>query len=371
MKKILFLINTLSGGGAEKVLVDLVNNMDKSKYSITLLTRDLTGIYFKDVASDICVKSINKFKNPLLKKLFNKLLTSVLKPEWVYNLFVKGDYDIEVAFLEGEPTKILSASPNKNKIAWVHTDLYNYYGHEKIFKTIEENGECYRKFNKIICVSESAKVGFKKQFGFDENVYVQYNPVNEKNIIEKAREAIDEIKISSKLKVVTVGRLVQQKGYDRLLSVHRRLIDEEFDYELWIIGDGSDRKSLEKYIMENNLTNSVKLLGFQANPYKFMSAADVFVCSSYVEGFSTVMTEAIILGLPCVTTNCSGMTELIGNSEYGRLIENDEDGIYNGIKSLLTDKKMREKYKDKAKIRRKSFKLSNRISEIEKIFDEI
>lgn len=369
MKRILFLMNTLTGGGAEKVLVDVVNNLDKSKFEVTLQTISDTGIYKDSVDGDVIYKTVIKSKNKLLYRIKSNIFLKKMSSKFFYKKFIEDNYDIEVAFLEGIPTKILAASSNPNKFAWVHTDLYNYYGQTKMFNSVQENAECYKRFKKIFCVSQSAKEGFKKRFGFDENVEVLYNPVDEKNIRKKANELITETKLSDKFKIITVGRLTHPKGYDRLLRVHKRLQDEGFEYELWILGEGNERNKLEQYIQENNLSRSVKLLGFQSNPYKFMKKANLFVCSSRVEGFSTVATEAIILGLPVVTTDCSGMRELLGESQYGIIVSNDESGIYTGIKTMLTDKDKLSGYKRKAQIRGNQFSINETVKRIEEALD--
>lgn len=365
MKKILFLINTLTGGGAEKVLVDLVNNLNTTEYDVTVQTIQDIGIYKNQLNKNIKYKSIISGQNPFLSRLQSHILTHLLPGKMVYNFFIKDNYNVEVAFLEGVPTKILSASPNKNKLAWVHTDLYNYYGHKKIFRTVEENADCYKKFKKIICVSQTAKEGFKKRFGFEENVIVKYNPVDEKNILIKSEENINEIRLNDKFRIITVGRLVYQKGYDRLLRVHKKLMDDGFDYELLILGEGEERRKLEAYIAENNLEDSVILLGFQNNPYKFMKHADLFVCSSRAEGFSTVVTESTILGIPTITTECSGMKELFGDSEYGVVVDNNERNLYDGMKRLLANKELLHNYRHKALERGFSLKIESRMREIE------
>lgn len=369
MKRILFLMNTLTGGGAEKVLVDIVNNLDKDKFDVTLQTICDVGIYKDALNEKVRYKTIIKSKNIFWRKVMGHVLLKRMSPRHFYKMYVDDNYDIEVAFLEGIPTKILAASDNPNKFAWVHIDLYNYYGQTKMFRSVQQNAGCYKRFKKIFCVSQSAKEGFKKRFGFDENVEVLYNPVDENIIKEKANEPITEVEFNDKFKIITVGRLVHQKGYDRLMRVHKRLITEGYDYELWILGEGSERSKLEKYIYENDLCNSVRLLGFHSNPYKFVKKADLFICSSRAEGFSLVVAEALVLGCPVISTNCSGPNELLDESKYGLLVENNEEGIYAGIKTMLTDREKLLDYKKRAQIRGDQFSLKERIRELENKFN--
>lgn len=369
--KILFLINTLTGGGAEKVLVDVVNNIDTEKNVITVQTVADDGIYKDALKENINYKTIIKFKNPFLKKLFTYVINFIVPPKITYKIFIKCDYDYEVAFLEGIPTKLLSCSTNEKskKISWVHTDLFNnFLGHEKLFKSFETYIECYRKYDEIICVSESVKQGFLKKFGNFENLKVIYNPCDDKKILECSLENQTIIPNDNVFKIVTVGRLCEQKGYDRLLRIHNKLIHEEYFHKLYILGEGNKRTELEQYIADNNLSETVNLLGFHKNPYKYMKACDLFVCSSYAEGYSTAVTEALILKIPVVSTNCSGAEELLEYGKYGIVTSNSEEELYNGIKSILADKNLYLKYKNMAVERSNDFKLEKFIKIIEKNF---
>ena len=170
------------------------------------------------------------------------------------------------------------------------------------------------------------------------------------------------------LKLISVGRLATQKGYDRLLLIINRLYDNGNNISLTILGEGSEREKLEEYIIKNNLGNVVHLPGFAPNPYSIIKEHDLFVCSSRAEGYSTAVTEALILGLPVITTDCSGMKELLGeNNEYGVVVQNDEESLYNGIKKFLENKSYLEFYTTKAIERGKKFSLTSLMNEIEDI----
>ena len=150
------------------------------------------------------------------------------------------------------------------------------------------------------------------------------------------------------------------------MPIIKRLIDEGIDISLTILGEGEDRNILEKYIVQNNLQNIVFLPGFVDNPYAVLAKHDIFVCSSRAEGYSTAVTEALILGLPVITTDCSGMKELLGeNNEYGIIVENDDESLYLGLKQLLTQPSLIENYKQKATNRQKDFSLNSLMAEIQ------
>ena len=376
-KKILFVIDILRGGGAEKVLVDVVKNLNKEKFNITVLSVFDGGKYVEEVkkyakyeyifpeyiSNNYFFKLINSFKYRL-----DKFILRRLSPKFLYKNYIKEEYDYEVSFLEGYSSTIVSGSNNLNskKIAWIHIDLITNDWSKDYFKYQNEL-DMYSKFDKIVCVSNDVKKAFEKKFNI-KNTIVKYNPVDENLVENLARNDVD-IHIDGKFIVTTIGRLEPQKSYDRLLIVHKKLIELGYNYELWIIGEGSEKEKLENYILENNLKNSVKLLGFKKNPYKYLAKSNLFVCSSLSEGFSTVATEATILGIPIVTTNCSGMEELLGNSEYGIITENSIDGLYNGLLKILKDKSLYNHYLSKAKERSTYFQLKNRIDEIEKLFE--
>ena len=137
-KRILFLINTLNGGGAEKVLVDTVNNINPDKFDVTLCTLSDRGIYQNSLKEHVNYKSIDGiFKNKIIKKFFRLFIFRLLSDKYIYRLFIKDNYDVEIAFLEGKPTKILSYSNNSNKIAWVHLDMWNFYNEMELINDLK------------------------------------------------------------------------------------------------------------------------------------------------------------------------------------------------------------------------------------------
>ena len=391
-KKILFLIHTLTGGGAEKILINLVSNLDREKYDITLMTVVDTGIYRNAIPEHVKYKTIFHLINnkksfgrsgnllaqtSALKKVIIKIYTSLWKyvPEkMIYKIAVKEKFDYEVAFLEGICAKIISGSTNNEstKYAWIHVDIEHQHKSSNVFRSIKEESEVYNKFNKIICVSESVKDHFAKCLKIEINkLIVKYNPIDENEIILKSKIKSKESYINinkRKITLCAVGRLNSQKSYIRLLQCCKSLFDKGYDFDLWIIGEGGEYKKLNEFIINSGLSDKVFLLGFIDNPYYYMALADLFVCSSIAEGFSTVAAEATILGIPIVTTECAGMRELLGDNEFGIITENSVDGLYGGIKRILDSPELMQYYKNQSKKRGKTFKIKEAIYEIQKLF---
>ena len=364
MVKILFFIDTLSGGGAEKVLRTLVNNMDQSKFSITVQTLEKVDPQ-EYLVSEIQYKAINRCKTEWGKKFFHLWIRFCAEMKWLYPLYIRNDYDIEVAYLECGPTKFLADSTNKKalKLAWVHCDLAKKEG---MASQTEKLKKYYMAYDKVVCVSENVKDSFVQLFGETPEAVVLYNVNDEEEILKKAQAfAVPKEDVPV---IASLGRLAEEKGFDRLISACAMLKQDGYQFQLRILGEGPERQNLEELVRQNHLEDQIQLLGFRSNPYPYMKTADLVVCSSRYEGFSTVVTESLILGKPVVTTPCSGMRELLGDSQYGLITEDSVEGIYSGMKKMLEDTSLRESYAQAAIQRGKAFSKAERIAETENFF---
>ena len=194
-----------------------------------------------------------------------------------------------------------------------------------------------------------------------------YNTIESEQILLKSKEKIDDVKFSSEYKnLCSVGKITKVKGFERLAFVHKKLLDDGIKNKVYILGIGEEKAYIQKYIDENNLTESFIFLGYNTNPYKYVRNCDLYVCSSYSEGFSTSVTEALIVGTPVVTTLCSGMHEMLGeNDEYGIVTENNEDALYEGVKKMLITPGMLEDYAKRAEERGKAFSTEKTVKAVE------
>ena len=365
MIKILFFIENLEGGGAEKVLRDLVNHMDQTKFAITVQT-----IWPFD-ASKLLVPGIRYKTTYRAKNKVNQLRYRVEAELGIlYWLHVRDNYDIECAYLEMGPTKVMAASTNKKakKLAWVHCDLSKAVSNDSAYE--ETCAPWYRKYDRVICVSETVKHSFDQIFHSAFHSEVLYNVIDDEAIRRKAKEPIPGL-TNRKLTMLAVGTMYPPKNYPRLLRTHLRLLQEGFDIELWILGEGEQRTQIEQFIKDQHLEKSVRLFGFQTNPYPYFSHADLIVCSSNYEGFSTVITESVILGKAVVTTDCSGMREILGDSEYGMITENNDESFLRGVRKIISDRQLRENYENRAFQRGFAFSMNDLVGRTEDYFRKV
>ena len=372
--RVLFLIESLSSGGAEKVLVSLLRNLNKDKFEITLCAISSIGPYVEKVRSAVKFISLlpdpsnlNRFQT-LCYKIKYKLIHDWLSPKWVYRLFIPKGSDVEVAFTEGFTTKLLASSTSSasKKIAWVHTDLASnpWPVSKGVFKNSREEGEAFRAFDLVVGVSDSVCDALRSIYGI--NAATVYNPVDSEEILRLSKECVP-FPPKQSFRMISVGRLVPQKAFDHLLNIASVLKEEGMVFQLWILGEGPCRSQLERIILESGLKDYVTLWGFKDNPFSYLAVSDLFVCSSVAEGMSTAVTEAMVLGLPVVTTDCSGMRELFGEKACGIITNNDEDSLYKAIKECISDPQKLQEYGAEAALRAKEFSLEKSMAVIEEV----
>lgn len=341
MKKVLFLVDSLRIGGAERALATMLANIDKSRYDITVLSI-ADGGYFADLIKSndaIHYRYIASSNATFVDKVKIKLIYRYLSAKLVYKLFVPKDNNVEIAFCEGFTTKVIGSSTNKvaKRIAWVHTDLKgnNWPLANGIFNNLEEEVSCYACFDTVVGVSDIVKNGL---FDILRNKDIRriYNLVDESEIKSKSLLPSLYALEKERFNIVSVGRLEYVKGYDRLINAFARLRNDGFkDITLTIVGEGSQRENISEMIQKNHLEDAVTLTGSQENPYPIMRGRDLFVCASRYEGYNIAIVEAMFLDIPVLSTKCSGPEEVLQNGRYGTLCENNEQGLYDGMKAYL------------------------------------
>lgn len=365
MKKILFLIHDLGQGGAEKVLVNLVNNMDPKQFDITVMALFGGGVNEQFLKPHVHFRAVFPRMIP-----GNSKLMKLLSPKQLHKLCVKEHYDIEISYLEGPAARVISGCQDKDTklVSWIHVEQHTMNNLTASFRSEQEARDCYARFDQTICVSEYVKNDFCSILDFAKPCQVLYNTVESDKILEMSAESAPELADDDKIRLVAVGTLKESKGYDRMLRLIKKLDDTRYPVHLYILGEGPQRKDLEQYVRDNNLGEAVTFLGYNTNPYRYVAKCDLFICASFAEGFSTAATEALIVGTPVCTVEVSGMKEMLGeNNEWGIVTENDEEALYAGIKRVLDDPKLLACYKEKAAQRGKTFSTENTVKAVDEM----
>ena len=338
-KRICFGITKLGIGGAERVLVDIANELIKD-YDITIFTIYGGGELEKELNPNI--KRISLYKKEK-KNAFIPIYV-LFCGKFIYNRYLKGRFDIDIAFLEGPITRIFSYKGNKRKIAWVHNDIAKVFGNDfksRLKKRIDN--WFYNRFDKIIFVSEQNKKSFENVYGKISERKIIYNYINKERVLRLSKEKIEEDKIyinkNSNLEknFIIVSRLVKQKGIDRLIRVHKKLLDEGLKHKIYVIGDGEEKEDLDNLAKKLKVEDTFIFLGKKENPYPYMKKADCFALLSYFEGYGMVLEEAKILNKAILVTNTAAKEAVI-NYDKKIIIENNEDAIFKEMKNVLEGK---------------------------------
>ncbi|MBO5505503.1 MAG: glycosyltransferase [Clostridia bacterium] len=351
--KILIQIPRLIYGGAEKVLVNFANFLVDKGHQVEILEIYEEGLlkdkFNKNVRFDaICTKEftrenyvsladIRSEKNPvkIIGKLIKKLRITVLGyrkyAEKLCAERYKGkEYDLAINYLETEPPGFLLRYVKAKKyLQWIHIDV-RQIPKEDIGNHIDE----YERMEKIVCVSETSKRSMEEIFPeLKDKLEVIYNFYDTEDILKKAED--ENPFDTDKLKILSIGRFVEQKAYNRALEIVEKLLKEGHDFCWYVIGGGGNIEETEKLIKEKGIEGNVKLLGLKDNPYPYIKNCDLFFLPSKYEGFPTVTIEAKVLEKPVLATMVCGIDEQIENGKQGIICENSEDGIYKALKEIL------------------------------------
>ena len=368
---VLFIMPAMLNGGAEKVLIDILKHFDYTQYNVSLLLECKEGPYINDIPDEVELIYLHK-KNLWIERLYRYMI--MLHCKWlVYQILcrlpllwhLKGrHFDTIVSFMEGMAVRMHSYISDKadRNISWVHIDFKKKHWSLDFFSNEQEEYECYHKMNKIIFVSQDAKDRFKEIFKFeDHKLEVVYNLID----CDEIRKLADsKIVKKNKFTICMVGRLNQQKRYDRALEVARKLKGAGYNLEFWILGDGEQMAKLRDKVKEYDLEDYFLLKGFIKPPYPYMKQSDILLISSESEGFSLVACEAFCLGVPVVSTKTSGPTELIKSSKAGLLVNENIDDIYMGLKYMIDNKAFRDECSINALEFAKTFETQLKMKEI-------
>lgn len=367
------MIDTLGGGGAERVLTYILRKLDRSAFEVELFLMIQGGVYAQQIPSDIPCTAIFRDSDTIqskpLRMLYRFYRRSMLE---LFKLFpvllsslsgINKKYDIGISFCEGHNTPLLRLKGDHfgKTIAWIHVDLRTH----RCVLNLEQLYLAVGAADKLFFVSEDARRGFEAiypEFDAKGRTEVVYNPID----IEAILAAATGKKTSEETEpmLLSIGRLTRQKRFDKLLNVHRRLLDKGIKHTLCILGEGELRGALEAQIKQLGIEETCSLPGF-LDPYPQLEAADVFVSTSDYEGLPVVVCEAMVLAKPIVCTNITGPRELLEGGKYGLLVDNNEQAIERGLEQLINSPALREQYSKRLEESRNRFIFSSEVKQIE------
>lgn len=362
MKKIAFVIKNMKMGGTRVSLLSLLEVLEKNKDNLI----DLYILNHKGALIDNIPKNINVIKENKIVKIsicdkedinsineyVIRIIFYVLKKIFGYqtiygNLFKRyvkknifQNYDVVIGYQEGESNDFSSYIPGKKHIIWYHSNYSNYYKYEKDNKL----KDLFQKVDDIVFVASENQHSFnmkESKYSFKTKVIENLLPIN--RIIQLSKQSNEKVYSNKdELKLVSVGRLSFEKGFDRTINVAKQLKEEGKKFSWIIVGNGNLLNELKESVRVNNVDDCVKFIGERKNPYQIMKQADIVVLPSRSEAQPLVALEGLIIGKPYISTNFNSAKDVLDLSS-GIIVENSEKGIYEGILQMMNKKILREK----------------------------
>lgn len=364
-KKIMFFLYSLSGGGAERTVINIINNLNHSNFEVLLvLGTDKNNDYINLLNKNIRIRYLNSSK---LRYCILKLSRYIKEeePDLIFSTINANNVVVLLARIlsfKNIPTIVREASHRTqsgsvtiiNKVATRF--LYNHFA------------------QKIIALSYGVKGDLVKNFQIKESkIDVIYNPVEVKEIKRLSNEKVKDVdKKGNEKLLIAVGRLVEAKNFNMLLKAFKRIL-QKVNSRLIILGKGPKEEALKHLTKELGIEKKVSFLGFKHNPYKYMRLADVFILSSKWEGFSHVIVEAMATGTPVISTDCkSGPGEIIKDDYYGKLVPvSDDKKLAEATIELLKDYDEQQKLIERGYKRIKDFDVKKIVQNYEAVFEEV
>lgn len=371
-KKVAILLPWLKMGGTNKIALHFMKEL--SQYcDVTLILSQNTGELLEQLPDNIrlVIDEMRSFKD-IFKEDLRKLRIIKLVRDALYYARIKlkkdnvdnyrylvrrhgnicdAEFDCAISYHGQSPERLLNLLYRvhaKKKVAWIHGEFNNSEDHY-----CRMNGY-YDRMDHLFFISELTMNSFYERFNAAKNrCTVYYNPLDIREVLEKA-EIPSEPAFSKNYKnIVTVGRISSEKGQDMIPAITRKLLDQGWKIRWYVVGDGEMRSRVEDLIQEHHVEENVILLGTKKNPYPYMKDCDIYVQPSYTEGYSTTICEAGVLGKVVVcTTNC-GIRERLEPGKDAVFADATVDTLAEKIGQLLADDTLRYEYE--ASIRQKDF----------------
>lgn len=371
MIRILFVHKKMECGGVEKALYDLIMLLDKDTYDVTVLLQQEGGIWeqkFRDAGIKLThIYDCQKGSSKPLVKAGNLLKRWALDIAWrrdgkgALAIALPSDYDLIVNFGVVVFDR-LTFYKNTKTIKYIHGDAGTNQPYREY---LERNRTLFTEFDRIICVSETARKSFEEITQVRDRVITRYNPLDSEHIRILAQEPVD---LPKDLPLIcAVGRLSPEKAFDRLVRIHKNLLDKGLRHRLVIVGDGPEREKIEEEIRRTGTEDSVILAGYQSNPYPYMKQSEFLVCSSYTEGLPVISMEALSLGIPIVSA-VPAIGEIFGGQCCGIITDNDDASLEAGVEKMLRDPSFYKEATDGASKQSSFFEGKRMVSQVEEVF---
>lgn len=374
--KILFRLRSMETGGVQRVFLDIWNNLPKDKFDITLMLNLYQGELLSEIPKHIRLIVIEKgrdqmSKNPFIQKIqlgLRRLRLEIYDkfPSLLYSLKTKEQYDIEVACGYAEFEMVLNSPQKSKKIGWFHSDVSYDKDQKRVWKRIN----LMKKFDWMVFCSKQSRQIIKDLYNISyPNSSIIYNAIK----IEDVRKKAEEFPVTYDIKPVfsSMGRLHSRKGYDMLVNVHKRLLDDGLIHSIVVAGGGNEMENLQNQIKTLGIEQSFILLDNQRNPFPYIKASDFFVMPTRSEAYPLTIGEVMGLGIPMITSAVGGIPEMIEDGVDGVLVEPNEESIYQAMKKFLTDPNLVEKIKQGTKGADEKFDNQKIYQQLTELFERI
>lgn len=365
-KRILIAMPSLSAGGGEKSLINLLNQFNYSHYHIDLFLFSPSGVFLDSLPSEVNILNLPRnyttftkpfnvsFKNFIENSQFNLAVSRLLftvqsrlmkntavceQKNWKY--FQKSlerlesQYDAAIGYLEKSSIYfIVDKVVAKRKIGWIHTNYMNSGMRNDLDKPY------FEQLDYLVTVSNECQSALKSAFPHLEDRFKIIKNIVSPSLIKKfSNKSLKEERLFEKgvIHLITVARLSYEKGVDLAITACKNLVNNGYNIKWFVIGDGNEKDKLNLMIERNHLSKYIVLLGVRENPYPYIKNADIYVQPSRVEGKSIALDEAKILSKPIVITNFSTAKDQIENYKNGLIVDMNSEGISNGIEELVNN----------------------------------
>lgn len=370
--KVLFRHRSMEMGGVEKVMLSLLNNLDRDKFDLQLALNLFQGELRNEIPENIPVKILAGGKEDFPKnKLLNKAafisrgfkLLLFRKFPWLADRFIlHNDADVEIATGYTMFSDVLNSSnKNSKKIGWFHSDIT----FPKLQPAVPLILKQIPQFDYFIFGSQQTKDILLETYphiALQQNQVI-LNAIPIEELKQKAAEFMPDFETEHPV-FVTVGRLHSRKGHHKLMEAHAKLLAKGFPHKIFVIGDGEENQNLEQMAQRFGVQDSFKMLGSLLNPYPYVKNADFFIMPSESEGWPLIIADTLILQKPIIATDVGGIPEMIDHKRNGYLIRYSTDEIEAAMKTFLTDKNLVAEIQENLKDSEKQF-------DNQKIFDAV